>query len=548
MAINAQSTPQNTGILSPEMRQVMVRQQTINVSAIRSDLLGVERRNAANDARTAGVIQEQTNLIGNFNANLQNLRIDISRLSAGIDGISQSISLQNQVEINRIRDEQENKRLEAEAATRSGRENAIESRVNQALLVPVQALTPKVGSLFDRIGQALGILLAGWLTNQLIEYIEAEQEGNTDKLEEIRDRTLTNLGRTLGALRAIKTGFGAIGTLISSTAKGLFNLFITRPLRGLGNLIRRPTTPNTRTPNTRTPGARPSGGGLLGNILKSPILALQTLMNAQNGEIADAAIGALAIFGPNRFLRAAGTLAYTADEIAEALGLNLTGLDPNKQVKDRENKNFLLQAFESLLKLKEEQENKNKPNTQSNSNTQNLTPAEGQTPPRPEQKAEAEPKPQSDIPKLAVAEPQETITGDPVKPKSTDASPMFAQAQPMETITGQRTSEDPNSQSQDPIDAMTPDGAIEPSPEALADKTSSSSLKITAMPGTPQKVGELPEARPEVAIIKSSRSSQQSGSLASNSNGPLNGIPTIPSANTSNFHRRYSELCYQVIV
>jgi len=545
MAINAQSTPQNTGILSPEMRQVVVRQQSVNVSAIRSDLLGVERRNADNDARTANVIQEQTNLLGNFNANLQNLRDDISRLSAGIDGISQSISLRDQAEINRIKSEQELKRLEAEAATRSGRESSIESNINQSLLVPVQALTPKVQSTFDRIRQALGILLAGWLTDQLIEYIEAEQEGNTDKLEEIKDATLTNLGRTLAALRAVKTGFGSLASLISSTAKGLYNLFISRPLQGLRNAIRRPTSPNTRVPGAN-PGVKPSRtSGFFKDLFKNPVLVAQTIMNAQNGEIVDAAIAAAAILGPGKFVKTAAALAYSADEIAEALGLNLTGKDPNEQVGDRKNKNFLLQAFDMLLKLKEDGENKT--NTQSNSNTQTPISAKEKTLPPPEFNTEiSEPTSETNIPNVAIAEPQETITGDSIKSESTNAFPMVAQAQPMETITGEKTNQDPNSQSQDSIDAMTPDGAIEPLAQVSADNPSS--LKISAMPGTPQKVGELPEAKPEVAIIKGSKSPQKSVSLASNSNGPLNPIPTIPSANTSNFYRRYSELSYQVIV
>ena len=35
--------PQNKGILSPEMKKLVTNQQSVNVSAIRSDLLRVER-------------------------------------------------------------------------------------------------------------------------------------------------------------------------------------------------------------------------------------------------------------------------------------------------------------------------------------------------------------------------------------------------------------------------------------------------------------------------------------------------------------------------
>ena len=73
-------------------------------------------------------------------------------------------------------------------------------------------------------------------------------------------------------------------------------------------------------------------------------------------------------------------------------------------------------------------------------------------------------------------------------------------------------------------------------------------VEISPVAMTPQRVGEVPAARPEVALIRTSSAGQGSETRPPVSEGELNPVPKIGSSNPDNFHRLYSELVYNVVV
>ena len=521
--------PQNKGILSPEMKKLVTNQQSVNVSAIRSDLLRVERKRDAVDGQTTAVISQQSGVLENFNKNIIALRVDVNKLGRGLDGISRLIFQQNQLEIDRIRKEQEELRLSAERATRSGRENAIEQRVNNALLVPVQAITPKLASLFDRIKQALAILFGGWLTNQLIELLQANQEDNVEGVKKISENIQKNILKLIGGLVAVGAGFKILKGVIGNTARGLTSLFISRPLaaatRGLGRALNNPRLANTRAPK---PNFRPTG--LTG--LSRVMAALDVFLNLKNGEFTDATIAALAVKAPNRVIRTMAGAGFIADQIAEMFGFNLFGKNPREEVDNRPNETFLKNIVtETQILKEEEQEN----NSQTSSEPQE---------PQPEASTGAAVEPQetkvTEISSADIVQPQETITGQPVNQPEQQQSPAPV-AQPMETITGQSTVSPQETEQVEVAEAMSP-GSPEPSVQSPA------KVEISPVAMTPQRVGEVPAARPEVALIRTSSPAQGPQTKPPVSEGELNPVPKIGSSNPDNFHRLYSELVYNVVV
>ena len=147
----------------------------------------------------------------------------------------------------------------------------------------------------------------------------------------------------------------------------------------------------------------------------------------------------------------------------------------------------------------------------------------------------------TEISSADIVQPQETITGQPVnQPEQQQQSPAPV-AQPMETITGQPTVSPQETEQVEVAEAMSP-GSPEPSIE------SSAKVEISPVAMTPQRVGEVPAARPEVALIRTSSAAQGSQTRPPVSEGELNPVPKIGSSNPDNFHRLYSELVYNVVV
>ena len=90
-----------------------------------------------------------------------------------------------------------------------------------------------------------------------------------------------------------------------------------------------------------------------------------------------------------------------------------------------------------------------------------------------------------------------------------------------------------------------------PSVQMSAPQQSSSTSAIPAQITTPptsepQRVGELPEAKPSLTMIKTSNGQNQQQNIPL-TNGPLTDVPFINSANPDNFYALYSQLNYNVV-
>ena len=140
-----------------------------------------------------------------------------------------------------------------EKKLRSGEEKKLEKKITKGLISPVKALGKKAGGVLGTLMELFMTLLGGWLTNQGLEAIKANAEGDINKLESIKNEVIKTLAIVGGIFLALNVGIlGIIGTI------GKIALAITlAPFKFAFNRIR--DFFKGRTGGAK-PGAKPGGG------------------------------------------------------------------------------------------------------------------------------------------------------------------------------------------------------------------------------------------------------------------------------------------------
>ena len=432
---------------------------------------------------------------------LERISIRVSSFGSSLATISNQLSQASSLERMKEKQEQDRERILAEQALREGKESVFERKMQNALVAPMQKVAGPAMSALDRLQNFFLALGASWLTGRIFAAIKAAQEGNKNKLEEIKGNILTGLRRVLlvftlarfGISRAIRAIMGVGGAIMN----GIYTGLIRKPFIALMNAIRRasaaatntigrlfgraPRSPLPRQPQPRTPGrpGKPGGGKPSGGIFGGLFNGISAFMNLKNGEYVDTAILAMGMFGPGRLVRGLMSIGFAADEIAEAFGMNIFGKDPNAQA----------QAAAVVEEAKAQKASA----ADTSSNVQ----------------------------------PTESLMGD--SSSSTDSS----KEEGVEANTSQA-----NFQSEDATQSadVSPSGSQEP-PAAQISSSSSSSTSSS-------EVGPAPKAEPQVNIIPQSSSPQ---SVPAEGGAQASKIPNIPSSNRDNFYTLYSQVNYNVV-
>jgi hypothetical protein len=529
--------------LSQEVRNTLLKKSTIDRSVFRNELLESENRKKEVDTQNTRVIQSQEQALLGFSSNIQALRTDIGKLGTGLASIALLLQQDNTQEISKTKEEQERERRLTERKIRIGKESEIEQNIQNAIAAPVQRLVPKVNDVFVNIKNALAILFGGWLTKQVVDAMRASEENNTKLFNDIKFNILKNLAIVGGGLLAIRTGFSLVKNTIGKIASGLTRLLIAKPLAIAAALL----------PRIPSPGGNPKAGGMLGGVGKF-VTFLSGLMNLNNKEFVDATLSALSFAakapGPLGAIGTVAGIAFTADEIAEAFGKNIFTDSALNQKVDEIAKIFI------------------------SGNQNNKLPTSSKKSP------DASPKtaPSAPITPTPVATPQTPMMGSPES--SAAPAPAPATAQPSADMVSKfeqawqyrnnsfargriesawnQMSQEEKQQAKDwaktkgydwnEMKLKDPSPAVvSPQPNTQTSETTPSPAQVSIPLKMPQQVGQLPEPKPSLTMIKTSNNSNQPP-IAPLTNGALSDVPLINSANPDNFYVLYSQLSYNVVM
>jgi len=541
-------------------------------------------------SQTNAQILSNLTQIGSFQAQVDSVRLQLNGISDTLQSVATITASESALEKQKDLYEQEKQKRLAESGARGGQEGLLETKIQSALSEPVKRIGDKVSFGFNNLMSFVMTLLGGWLTTQGINVLKALQDGNTKKLNEIKDSVIKTLLIAGGVFTIINVGIvkviSTITGLVGKIGKFLVGGLIIKPfqavMRGLGGALpgRTPTPPKGTGPKG------PKVGGGIGGTISKGVTVISGLMNYFNGENVDALLAIATLLGPGKFVKLAAGAGFLADEIAEAFGSNLFGEDPKKK-----------KQAEAIAKVAKEEAQKNKKNKLTSS------PLKKDEPPKP---ATAKPAPTTSMTppasNLQINAPETQKTPDtqkaletpkvPETPKAPDPAKVkqFEQAwqyknnplargriegawNKMSSEEKQQAKDWATSKGYDWKEMKLPDpvNQTSPVPSKEMPKTAETSSKpsttstttpaeTSSKPSTPEitpaqttkmqtvpfNIGPEPEPKPNVVYAPSGSSTPQQQQPLST--GAASDVPFIPSSNTDNFYTLYSQINYNVVL
>lgn len=514
--------PVTNSPLSAESRQAMFSRATISSASFRgnNELISASRRDKE---ETISAIQTNQQTLSGIQQEIVSLRQEIGGLNPGLLRIASLIERDSLSEQEAIREQQERERRLAEQKIRLGKEDELENKIQNAIVAPVQALTPKVNDLFGSVGGALAALFGGWLVNQTIEYIKAEGKKNTERMVEIKNNIIRNVAIAGGAIIAIRSGFAIFANVLRgviSKIASLLGKIIAAPFKGaaaaannVANMVRgKPPGGPAPKPGSSTPGAgAPKPGGPLsgaGNFIKGLGMPLLTGTSLTGLDIASGENPARAAAGAAGGM-ISSSLAFAGGSVLPIPGSGVAagalaygpGAEFGKGLYDK--------AFGS-------------PTSTSSTETAK----------------------QDQVPSATIT-PQSSMVPGTTSPDSKGGTPEIKP----------QSSDQPKDEYSDPLGLFSKPSQqnqnaaqLEPnkSSEVEISQAGRENAQLEGAPKQIPQVGPAPEPKPTV-VMAPSQSAQQPSQSPMNS-GPLADVPLIPSANPDNFYVLYSQMHYNVVV
>jgi len=448
--------------------------------------------------------------LNNISNRLEKISARMSSFGSSLTTISTQLSEASSLERMKEQQQQNRERLLAEQQLREGKESTFERKMQSALVSPMQRVAAPAQGILETLKRLFIGVVAGWLTKQGIDALNAYKDDNKKKLEEIRDNVLGTLRKIVFIFALARYGISGIvrtiGRIGGFVLNGVYQGLIRKPFSALMNAIKgaigraansigrlfgrapKPIAPPTPTPNT---GGRPGKGGGPG-FFGSILTGLSGAMNFMNGEYVDSALAALSMVPRGGIFFKGVRVAFAVDELMEAFGKNFTGADPK------------------LLKQKREEAEAYK-----------------------QSMGEGEPKPATTS---TSAKPTESLMGD----KKGDTKGVEA-----------NTSQATFKKEDELKKGDTSGGTSAPPSQAQVSSTSTGSSTPAQVSSAPKadmsgSVGPEPKSEPTVQILPSSGGAGQS--VPVESGAQASSIPNIRSSNIDNFYTLYSQINYNVVV
>ena len=107
------------------------------------------------DRQTTNLLSQNSLALGSLTRQVNSVTAQVGALSKALEGVQQSLALNDRLERQREAARQRREAQLAEQGLREGKESAIEQKIQSALLKPVQAIATRAQGILGRVGKFL---------------------------------------------------------------------------------------------------------------------------------------------------------------------------------------------------------------------------------------------------------------------------------------------------------------------------------------------------------------------------------------------------------
>ena len=222
------------------------------------------------DPQTTSLLTQNSLTLTTVSQQLENISLNLSTLNFSLSTVKDNLAVSDTLERQREAAKRNRERILAEQGLREGKESDIEKKIQFALQTPVRRIAATTQGVLQRLVDFFLILAGGWLTNTLINMINANADGNVDLLKSLQRKLATGLLVIGGTLTAITFGLSKIlqltALLASRAIRFGFNNILRRPFATVINLLR------TRLGRVFRLGVGSGGGGIGASIASLPVI------------------------------------------------------------------------------------------------------------------------------------------------------------------------------------------------------------------------------------------------------------------------------------
>ncbi len=193
------------------------------------------------DPITTNLLQQNALTLNTLSRRFEIVATQISSLNISLAGIKENLALNEALEKQREAAKQKREAILAEQGLREGKESALEEKIRFSLTEPIKKVAGKVQAGLFSLEKFFLILAGGWLTSKGIQLLQSLAEGNTLKLERLKEEFLKGLliiGGTITALTiGLGTTFSLIGKFALTVGRVAFGGLLRNSFRGITQLL-----------------------------------------------------------------------------------------------------------------------------------------------------------------------------------------------------------------------------------------------------------------------------------------------------------------------
>ena len=168
-----------------------------------------ERVRQADNADTTLALRQNQLALANVNNSLTRIAEQVSILSASLQGIGNQVKETSTIDNIREQQKARQEKILAERQIREGKESQIETKIQAALVAPLQKVGAKArGSLFN-LGRFFNILLGGFLVNRILKSASDLSEKGQLSLKNLGEKIIKDVAIVGGIFLGMNGGYSS---------------------------------------------------------------------------------------------------------------------------------------------------------------------------------------------------------------------------------------------------------------------------------------------------------------------------------------------------